>query len=44
MDIRENSCLERPVQPKHRLYKEAVESPFLGGFKSYVDVALGDIA
>lgn len=42
LGIRENVFTERTVQPWQRLPRE-VESPSLEGFKSSVDLALGDM-
>ncbi|KAF4796200.1 hypothetical protein TURU_086208 [Turdus rufiventris] len=43
LDIRNKFFTERLVQPWNRLPMDVVESPPLGVFKRFVDVALGDI-
>ena len=42
LDIRKNFFPERVVKLWNRLFREAVESPFLDPFKKSVDVALLD--
>lgn len=42
LDIRKQVFMERVVKPENRLARARVESQPLGGFKSRVEVALGD--
>jgi len=43
LDIGKHFFTERVVRPWPRLLRAVVESPSLEGFKSHVDVALGDM-